>query len=94
MSRKDYEHTGCEYKNGYMRTCPTCGYLWEHGRSGVHSCIAELKKQLQAAHRAGWEQGKREAVKVMANIRRDEMEYGDIGKAEKAIANMEYREEV
>lgn len=49
MSGKDYDHTGCEYKNGFVRVCQTCGYEWEHGRNGIHSCISQLKQQLSEA---------------------------------------------
>ena len=28
-------------------TCPDCGYIWEHGINGSHSCVLQLKNNLQ-----------------------------------------------
>jgi hypothetical protein len=28
--------------NVRLDTCPTCGYTWEHGKDGTHSCVTQL----------------------------------------------------
>lgn len=31
--------------NPEFHTCPTCGYTWQHGQHGGHSCVERLVKQ-------------------------------------------------
>jgi hypothetical protein len=43
---------GEEYRNGYIRTCQTCGHEWEHGRNGRHLCIDKLKSKVAELEQA------------------------------------------
>ena len=39
--------------NPETHTCPDCGYTWQHGQHGGHSCATHLKAQLEQLKIAG-----------------------------------------